>query len=46
MRVFTALRDWDSQHDFVGNPNVLTMLLGAKPRTLEEFIPAGFARLQ
>ena len=45
VRVFTALRDWYSAHDFVGNPNVLTMLLGRKPRTLEEFIRAEYIRL-
>jgi uncharacterized protein YbjT (DUF2867 family) len=42
LRVFTALREWYSTHDFVGNPNVLAMLLGRRPTTLEEFIRAEF----
>jgi len=29
---------WYSQYNFVGNPNVLTWLLGRPPRTLDEFI--------
>jgi uncharacterized protein YbjT (DUF2867 family) len=42
LRVFQALRKWYSAHDFVGNPNVLAMLLGRRPTTLEEFIRAQF----
>jgi uncharacterized protein YbjT (DUF2867 family) len=45
LRVFTALREWYSTHDFVGNPNVLTMLLGRRPTTLEEFIRAEYQKL-
>jgi uncharacterized protein YbjT (DUF2867 family) len=44
LRVFQALRRWYSAHDFVGNPNVLTMLLGRKPTTLEDFIRREYAR--
>ncbi|HTT82845.1 MAG TPA: NmrA family NAD(P)-binding protein [Rhizomicrobium sp.] len=46
LRVFQALRKWYSAHDFVGNPNVLTMLLGRPPTTLEEFIRAEYALKQ
>jgi uncharacterized protein YbjT (DUF2867 family) len=45
LRVFQALRKWYSAHDFVGNPNVLTMLLGRPPTTLEEFIKSEFAKM-
>lgn len=38
LRVFTALRDWYSAHDFVGNPKVLAMLLGRPPTSLADFI--------
>jgi uncharacterized protein YbjT (DUF2867 family) len=44
LRVFTALREWYSTHDFVGNSNVLAMLLGRRPTTLEEFIRAEFQK--
>jgi uncharacterized protein YbjT (DUF2867 family) len=44
LRVFTALREWYGTHDFVGNPNVLAMLLGRHPTTLEEFIRAEFQK--
>jgi uncharacterized protein YbjT (DUF2867 family) len=46
LRVFQALRKWYSAHDFVGNPNVLAMLLGRRPTTLEEFIRAQFTLWQ
>ncbi len=46
LRVFQALRKWYSAHDFVGNPNVLAMLLGQPPTTLEEFIRSEYARAQ
>jgi uncharacterized protein YbjT (DUF2867 family) len=36
--VFRAISLWYSQYDFVGNPNVLTWLLGRRPTTLEEFV--------
>jgi uncharacterized protein YbjT (DUF2867 family) len=42
LRVYRALRQWYSAHDFVGNPNVLAMLLGRTPTTLEEFIRAEY----
>lgn len=45
LRVFTALQAWYSEHDFVGNPNVLRMLLGRSPKTLDQFIRDEFARL-
>lgn len=44
LRVFQALRKWYSAHDFVGNPNVLAMLLGRRPTTLEEFIRREYAK--
>jgi uncharacterized protein YbjT (DUF2867 family) len=42
LRVFTALREWYSSHDFVGNHNVLAMLLGRPPTTLEQFLHAEY----
>ena len=45
-RVFAALKSWYGSHDFVGNPNVLSMLLGRAPRTVLEFLRAEFARLR
>ena len=45
-RVFAALKSWYGSHDFVGNPNVLTMLLGRPPRSLADFLRAEFARLR
>jgi uncharacterized protein YbjT (DUF2867 family) len=44
MQVLRALGTWYERHDFVGNPNVLTMLLGRTPTTLEEFIAKDYAR--
>ncbi|MBB5577331.1 MULTISPECIES: SDR family oxidoreductase [Rhizobium] len=41
-RVLKSISDHYSNHDFVGNPNVLTWLLGRKPRSLEEFIRGQF----
>ena len=38
MRVLRAIGAWYDSHDLVGNPNVLTMLLGRSPTTLEAFI--------
>jgi uncharacterized protein YbjT (DUF2867 family) len=46
LRVFQALRKWYSAHDFVGNPNVLAMLLGRGPTTLEAYVAREFARFQ
>jgi uncharacterized protein YbjT (DUF2867 family) len=45
-RVFAALKSWYGSHDFMGNPNVLTMLLGRPPRSLPEFLRGEFARLR
>jgi uncharacterized protein YbjT (DUF2867 family) len=44
LRVFAALQAWYSEHDFVGNSNVLTMLLGRPPCTLEAFVRREFAQ--
>ena len=38
-----ALHVCYSKHDFVGNPNVLTWLLGRTPTTFEQFVAAQFA---
>jgi hypothetical protein len=43
MRMLRALGTWYERHDFVGNPNVLTMLLGRTPTTLAEFIAKDYA---
>ena len=44
LRVFQAIREWYGAHDFVGNPNVLTMLLGRTPTSLEAHIAAEYSR--
>jgi uncharacterized protein YbjT (DUF2867 family) len=36
--VFEAISMWYSQHDFIGNSNVLEWLLGRPPTTLDDFI--------
>lgn len=36
--VARSLRARYSSHDFIGNPNVLTWLLGRKPKTFEQFL--------
>jgi uncharacterized protein YbjT (DUF2867 family) len=35
--------DWYGRHDFLGNPNVLTMLLGRPPITLDEHVRRAYA---
>jgi uncharacterized protein YbjT (DUF2867 family) len=37
-RGFNALFDYYSKYGFIGNSNVLKMLLGRRPRTIKEFI--------
>ena len=46
MSAVQALHVCYSKHDFVGNPNVLTWLLGRTPTTLEQFIAAQFAAFE
>jgi uncharacterized protein YbjT (DUF2867 family) len=38
LRAMRAISDRYSSHDFVGNPNVLTWLLGRTPTTVEEWV--------
>jgi uncharacterized protein YbjT (DUF2867 family) len=45
MRMLRALGTWYERHDFVGNANVLTMLLGRTPTTLEQFVAKDHARV-
>jgi uncharacterized protein YbjT (DUF2867 family) len=42
MRVLSALGAWYSTHDFLGNPNVLTWLLGRSPTTLREWVQSEY----
>ncbi|MDQ2797729.1 MAG: NmrA family NAD(P)-binding protein [Actinomycetota bacterium] len=42
-RVLRAIDDRYSSHDFIGNPNVLTWLLGRSPTTFEQFVRDEFA---
>jgi uncharacterized protein YbjT (DUF2867 family) len=46
LSVFQALRKWYSGHDFVGNSMVLTMLLGRKPTSIEDYIAREYARFK
>ena len=41
-RAARAISNRYSSHDFVGNPNVLTWLLGRRPTTFEEFVQLEF----
>ncbi len=45
-RVLRAIGAHYSSHDFIGNPNVLTWLLGRAPTTFEEFARDEFAAFQ
>ena len=44
--VFRAIGACYSESDFVGNPNVLTWLLGRTPTTVEEYLRKEYARFQ
>jgi len=37
-KVLIAINDWYGKHDYVGNPNVLTWLLGRQPTSLEQYL--------
>jgi uncharacterized protein YbjT (DUF2867 family) len=41
-RVSRAISERYSRHDFIGNPNVLTWLLGRQPTTFEQFVQRTF----
>jgi uncharacterized protein YbjT (DUF2867 family) len=41
-RVSRAISERYSSHDFIGNPNVLTWLLGREPTTFEQFTQKAF----
>ncbi len=43
LRAMRAISARYSSHDFVGNPNVLTWLLGRTPTTFEEYVQAQYA---
>lgn len=42
METLRAVHDWYEHHDFIGNGNVLRMLLGRRPTTFVEFIRRHF----
>ncbi|MER7983583.1 NmrA family NAD(P)-binding protein [Streptomyces sp. NPDC095817] len=44
--VLRAISARYSSHDFIGNPNVLTWLLGRRPTTFEEFVRREFRAIQ
>ena len=44
-RVGRSLSSRYSSHDFLGNPNVLTWLLGRAPTTFEQFVSSQYAAL-
>lgn len=37
-KVLIAINDWYGKHDYVGNPNVLTWLLGRQPTSIEQYL--------
>lgn len=37
-QVLFHIEDWYSKHNYVGNPNVLTWLLGRAPRSMEDYV--------
>jgi uncharacterized protein YbjT (DUF2867 family) len=43
LKVLRALSAWYGTHDFVGNPNVLTLLLGRKPTSFESMVRREYA---
>lgn len=43
VRVLRAISARYSSHDFIGNPNVLSWLLGRRPTTFEEFVRRQYA---
>ncbi|MCZ4098703.1 NAD(P)H-binding protein [Streptomyces sp. So13.3] len=43
-RLLRAITDHYSSHDFIGNSNVLTWLLGRRPTTFEQFTQREYAR--
>jgi uncharacterized protein YbjT (DUF2867 family) len=45
-RIMRAISSRYSSHDFVGNPNVLTWLLGRAPTTFAQFVQAQFSAMQ
>ena len=44
--VFRAIGACYSQYDFVGNPNVMTWLLGREPTSVEQYLRKEYARFQ
>ena len=44
--VFRAIGACYAKHDFVGNPNVLTWLLGRKPMSVEDYLRKEYARFR
>ena len=42
-KVLRAISARYSSHDFIGNPNVLTWLLGRPPTTFEEYVRQQYA---
>jgi uncharacterized protein YbjT (DUF2867 family) len=43
VRLFEVVARWYSEHDFVGNSRVATMLLGRKPNSYETFLVRDYA---
>jgi len=37
-KVLIAINDWYGKYDYVGNPNVLTWLLGRQPTSVEQYL--------
>ena len=44
--VFRAIGACYAKHDFVGNPNVLTWLLGRQPMSVEDYLRGEYARFR
>ena len=45
-RVLRAISKRYGSYDFIGNPKVLTWLLGRSPTTFEQFVPREFSAFQ
>lgn len=43
--VVRSICSYSSKHSFIGNPNILTWLLGRPPTTFEQFARASYAKL-
>jgi len=44
LTVLSSISHWYGQHNFIGNPNVLTWLLGRRPTSFAAFAAGAFTQ--